>query len=887
MTGDADDLTSYLTSDGGEPPPARHYNIMDDVQTTSNTSETETISMCVSELGSLLENDSLLLGDAEKMVMHFTAKDEEDKNYIGELFGPLFECIGVKQDIYFITEGDVTAEAECSDANNALDKLSMPSLAVVVFLREEEMRGENVWAIMGNNVDKSSWRFHHSEHVARGKLHLYENNSQDYLTARPDLPLCAMRQIHCGKKMLRFLRFVSSDNWRDNVRLYGLLLGKDPEVLKQDFCLFTSSTYKDYCIQLSLKKIPKSIKCQQTTNGILSFRVCQLGHVVPLLPNVCTPLTDDRWQTTDLDGNKIYLDVVRMRDRSCEPVPDLSDLEICDYFSDSKECPLFSDQSNEQSLTQKIHNNHETRSSRSKKTKTRKLEYRNKGGTGTHGHCDSMEELGLLIKDLAGKMEDAKNKLASDERDACGMVDGASHHSEGTVEDRMCLPYDPDASIRSLTDTDKTPKSKSMSTPDNLSISSTSSSSKAELTTLSVAKLSSAYRYRPEVVETVSFNQKKTPQIHANNQIYMSQTEESFQPAQTRQSPHSHYNSPCHPETFEMNEANEITLPPKRSLKKTSKKSTKEVNFALSTEQRVIFDDRPPLPSYSEIQRRKQEMAVHETFSRQPWCGYSPELPVGNDNDSGEHFSPNIGVMQNNLYRSKSVDELDPMPKLHHQRVDNRILDPNIRSDETFDQNLKYKSRGLKVHSRPTISQNVELSSSCSISSGPQHDSGISEIIYHNSYQSNETVVNPDSRTENTNKYFGKSMQKCDYLEPPKVREPPPYRPRPSQQLSSDEATNSVTSSGEQLTFKRFEFNGTTVPRFGRNNKHRQSVVPPPCFYESEYKNNANVFNMGISNSDFSNDYEELAVDVPGIPSTIVESPGCSDSEPPALGFYV
>ena len=453
MTGEADgpDQPSEALSASDVVRPADLYH--HDHHTPCHNNHT---SMCVADLASLLESDSLLLGDAHKMAVQFWASHADDVDVVQELYKPLLDCVLSRNEFYSFSHDEsgmddrvsVSSGVESSDSSmlGAESMLHLPSLALVVFLKEEEMAGEDTWAKMKAHFSKPPWKFHHSEPVARGRLQPYENNLQDYFIAREDLPLCAMRQIHCGKRQLRMLRFISSENWRHNVDLYSLLLGKDPEVLKPDFCLFTASTHNDCDVQLSLKRVPKGIKCRPTNKAVLCFRVTQVGHTVPLLPNVCTPINADRWQTTDLDGNLLYLDVVRMRDRSCEPVPDISGCEYyehrkrvsfnltdkkchvnqhkfeLDSHTHSKLVPVLGEDIPKK-VVEEEGNHADEIPSRSQKVT---------GGTGTHGHHDADSELDdsdYLLADLSSDTDRCMLDF-EDDRDAYPTVDGSSYNSD-------------------------------------------------------------------------------------------------------------------------------------------------------------------------------------------------------------------------------------------------------------------------------------------------------------------------------------------------------------------------------------------------------------------------------------------------------------------------
>ena len=51
--------------------------------------------------------------------------------------------------------------------------------------------------------------------------------------------------------------------------------------------------------------------CKSSSGSALGFKIGQMGNLVPLLPNMCSPMSDSRWRTTDLDGNAIYLDILK------------------------------------------------------------------------------------------------------------------------------------------------------------------------------------------------------------------------------------------------------------------------------------------------------------------------------------------------------------------------------------------------------------------------------------------------------------------------------------------------------------------------------------------------------------------------------------------------
>jgi len=68
-------------------------------------------------------------------------------------------------------------------------------------------------------------------------------------------------------------------------------------------------------IQFSLKRLPCDQTPIPTDSSVLEFRVKDIGELVPLLPNPCSPISEGRWQTEDLDGNKILLQAQRVHKR--------------------------------------------------------------------------------------------------------------------------------------------------------------------------------------------------------------------------------------------------------------------------------------------------------------------------------------------------------------------------------------------------------------------------------------------------------------------------------------------------------------------------------------------------------------------------------------------
>ena len=209
----------------------------------------------------------------------------------------------------------ITDKSECID--NAFTSLSensarIPSMAVMVFLQEDGMVGFERIQTMKRYFEKSPWKFHHSEKVNRGAINPYPYNSQDFYYTSEDLPLWAVRQVHTGKEFFRTVLFVSESNWQSMMQFYKLILGSEPDVKREDFCLFTVSSFHNFNIQLALKKLQDDTKPRVLDSVRLQFLVNDISNIVSLLPNVCRPLSDTRWETNDNDGNVIVLESPRI-----------------------------------------------------------------------------------------------------------------------------------------------------------------------------------------------------------------------------------------------------------------------------------------------------------------------------------------------------------------------------------------------------------------------------------------------------------------------------------------------------------------------------------------------------------------------------------------------
>ncbi|XP_045422690.1 protein FAM124A [Lemur catta] len=195
-------------------------------------------------------------------------------------------------------------------------KGAQPALAVVLFLQEEY--GEEQILQLHRTLQRPPWRHHHTERV-QGRFLPYLPCSQDFFVLAPGTPLWAIRPVHYGKEIVRFTIYCSHDNYADSQRFYELILRRTPSQKKTDFCIFPVFSNLDVDIQFSLKRLPCDQSPVPTDSSVLEFRVRDIGELVPLLPNPCSPISEGRWQTEDHDGNKILLQAQRVHKKVPKP----------------------------------------------------------------------------------------------------------------------------------------------------------------------------------------------------------------------------------------------------------------------------------------------------------------------------------------------------------------------------------------------------------------------------------------------------------------------------------------------------------------------------------------------------------------------------------------
>ncbi|XP_030633879.1 protein FAM124B [Chanos chanos] len=197
-----------------------------------------------------------------------------------------------------------------------------PSLAVTLFLHESY--GEERILRVLDFLQCPPWQYHHTESCGgkAGGIHIssttspsnallrpYLLPSRDFYSLGTGMPVWGVRPVHIGGEVVRVTLHSGYDNYEDTVRLYETVLQKRAEEQKTGFCWFVLYTERGLSLQLALKQLSPGVRVEPCHSAVLQFRVGEIGQLVPLLPNPCSPISPTRWQTEDLDGNKILFQV--------------------------------------------------------------------------------------------------------------------------------------------------------------------------------------------------------------------------------------------------------------------------------------------------------------------------------------------------------------------------------------------------------------------------------------------------------------------------------------------------------------------------------------------------------------------------------------------------
>ncbi|XP_058601225.1 protein FAM124B isoform X2 [Onychostoma macrolepis] len=192
-----------------------------------------------------------------------------------------------------------------------------PSHAVTIFLHESY--GEERILRVLDFLQCPPWQYHHTESCGTSEsgindpsstlLRPYLLPSRDFYSLGAGMPVWGVRPVHYGGEVVRVTLHSTYDNFEDTVRLYETVLQRRVEEQKTGFCWFTLLSEAGFSLQLAIKQLAPGVRVEPCYSAVLQFRVEEIGQLVPLLPNTCSPISASRWHTEDLDGNKILFQV--------------------------------------------------------------------------------------------------------------------------------------------------------------------------------------------------------------------------------------------------------------------------------------------------------------------------------------------------------------------------------------------------------------------------------------------------------------------------------------------------------------------------------------------------------------------------------------------------
>ncbi|XP_005108969.1 formin-like protein 5 [Aplysia californica] len=276
-----------------------------------------------------------LTSDPARVTLHLIADTHEVYPLI-DLYQPVLDWVDPNLHLFRVTEHahtaatDVTSGSRCREHSVTRDGSSgqpndqcpdLPAIAVMVFLRtpdtasselgQDGLRERERLESARNLFRYRPWKFHHSEKLGQGKINAVPGASREFFYTSRDLPLWALRHVHYGREHVRYVLYTTEDSWPDQVHFYRLILGIEPDLLRDDFCLFTLHAQPEYDVQFALKRVEPGTQVLRLDSVHIQVKVKDIGQLVPLFPNVCRPVSDVTWQTTDHEGNTVVLDVVR------------------------------------------------------------------------------------------------------------------------------------------------------------------------------------------------------------------------------------------------------------------------------------------------------------------------------------------------------------------------------------------------------------------------------------------------------------------------------------------------------------------------------------------------------------------------------------------------
>ncbi|NXE05962.1 F124B protein, partial [Lophotis ruficrista] len=87
------------------------------------------------------------------------------------------------------------------------------------------------------------------------------------------MPVWGIRRVQCGPEILRVTLYCSFDNYEDAVRLYEMILQKEPAAQNSNSCVFALYATRSVAVQLCLKQLPLGVAAEPKESSAVQFKV--------------------------------------------------------------------------------------------------------------------------------------------------------------------------------------------------------------------------------------------------------------------------------------------------------------------------------------------------------------------------------------------------------------------------------------------------------------------------------------------------------------------------------------------------------------------------------------------------------------------------------------
>uniref|UniRef100_A0AAY4D7C5 FAM124 domain-containing protein n=1 Tax=Denticeps clupeoides TaxID=299321 RepID=A0AAY4D7C5_9TELE len=154
--------------------------------------------------------------------------------------------------------------------------------------------------------------------------------ARDFYSLGAGMPVWGVRPVHCGAEVrARHAATAAMTTTTTRCACTRWCLQRRAEEQKAGFCWFTLAVGRGLSLQLALKQLAPRHEGGAVPVGGAAVRAAEMGQLVPLLPNPCSPISATRWQTEDLDGNKILFQVLLHPHRALEGAPCVLGVKPC------------------------------------------------------------------------------------------------------------------------------------------------------------------------------------------------------------------------------------------------------------------------------------------------------------------------------------------------------------------------------------------------------------------------------------------------------------------------------------------------------------------------------------------------------------------------------